>query len=197
MVRWGWELCRAVLCEGPSLWPELDLPELVREEDVGLISVHSLPPTSSELVAGPGVIAAAGSSPVGRGSPTGCAEMPSPAGRVEAPSSLLCCWRCALWCSGCSGWVPFQGVPGPASLGTTGTSMHRSPNPNGAEQTPARCAGLIPGLTPCWGAVLLGTAQRRLCPLPTQHLDTQWPLLEQLLAAVGRMEPLESTCTTR
>lgn len=49
-----------VLCEEPSFWSELDLPEQVREEDVGVISVHSLPPTSSELVAGPGVIAVAG-----------------------------------------------------------------------------------------------------------------------------------------
>lgn len=36
------------------------LAELVREEDVGLVSVHSLLPTSSELLVGPGVLAVAG-----------------------------------------------------------------------------------------------------------------------------------------
>lgn len=43
-------------CFGQS-W--ISLPEAVREEDVGLVSVQSLLPSSSELVAGPSVIAVA------------------------------------------------------------------------------------------------------------------------------------------
>lgn len=57
-------------CSGLKRWCSVEgpcfgqgwtfLPELVREEDVGPVSVHSLLPTSSELEVGPGVIAVAG-----------------------------------------------------------------------------------------------------------------------------------------
>lgn len=190
-------------CFGQS-W--IFLPEAVREEDVGLVSVHSLLPSSSELVAGPGVIAVAGagswelSGGMRRGSPAGCAEVPGPAGRVEAPSSpagvLGSSLGRALWCSGCSGWVPFQGVPhhqalpGRAPRGRRwGPQTQRGPN---SEHQPGVLS--CPGTNTPLGSCPPSDSAEEALPPPQSALSRSW---EQPLAAVARTEPFESTCTKR